>query len=238
MMLRIGIILQDQDRHPYEKWDPEPRQIVLNLPHCFSFNEYALDCRSWPSIPAWSESIISTGSSSFEDSSSSFEVSSNFEDSSSSFEVSSNFEDSSSSFENSNIISSSSRYEDRSSSSFVAGDREPVMTSSSYPPDELDQAARLPTQLTELTTGQSSESVPLLSGSDLYELTAGTDGGGQPTALPLYWGLAAASLLFLLLLLLTAIICFSKRSGARRKRGECAHQKLIIYYVHAACTVD
>ena len=232
MVLRIRIILQDQDRHPYEKWDPEPRQIVLNLPHCFSFYEYALDCRSWPSSPAWSESIISTGSSSFEDSSSSFEVSSNFEDSSSSFEVSSNFEDSSSSFENSNIISSSSRYEDRSSSSFVAGDREPVMTSSSYPPDELDQAARLPTQLTELTTGQSSESVPLLSGSDLYELTAGTDGGGQPTALPLYWGLAAASLLFLLLLLLTAIICFSKRSGARRKRGECAHQKLIIYMLH------
>ena len=114
----------------------------------------------------------------------------------------------------------------------MAGDREPVMTSSSYPPDELDQAARLPTQLTELTTGQSSESVPLLSGSDLYELTAGTDGGGQPTALPLYWGLAAASLLFLLLLLLTAIICFSKRSGARRKRGECAHQKLIIYMLH------
>lgn len=66
--------------------------------------------------------------------------------------------------------------------------------------------------------------MPLLSGSDLYELTAAdadsTGSGGQPLAtFPFYWGLTAASVLFLLLVVVTAVVV-TRRYTARRKRGE------------------
>jgi hypothetical protein len=66
-------------------------------------------------------------------------------------------------------------------------------------------------------TPQSSESVPLVSRSDLYELSVGS--GEQQVHL--YWlGAAAAALCLLLLLLTAAVFLVRWRAAGRKKRGQ------------------
>ena len=65
-------------------------------------------------------------------------------------------------------------------------------------------------------TPQSSESVPLVSGSDLYSVS----GGSGEEQLHLYWLGAAAAALCLLLLLLTAAVYLVRWRAVARKRGQ------------------
>jgi hypothetical protein len=66
-------------------------------------------------------------------------------------------------------------------------------------------------------TPQSSESVPLVSRSDLYELS----GGSGEQQVHLYWlGAAAAALCLLLLLLTAAVFLVRWRAAGRKKRGQ------------------
>jgi hypothetical protein len=66
-------------------------------------------------------------------------------------------------------------------------------------------------------TPQSSESVPLVSRSDLYELS----GGSGEQQVHLYWlGAAGAALCLLLILLTAAVFLVRWRAAGRKKRGQ------------------